>query len=531
MTFERSMSIFRQSLCCDRRALLSLIALAVVLKVIILLQNPILARDGIHHIRLAHELSERPWNTVLREQPFHPGYGFTLLVASHIFEAISPGPLTPCEWQWCAHLSSSLAGVLLILPLYGLARCFYSIRIAWLGCFLFLMLPTIAQVTTDALTESWYLLFVLSSLWALVHGVRTQRSNWFVLAGLLAGAGYLVRVEAIILPAAFLVFLMLWRHRPGAWLPSGTSLRNLAILSICFLLPPLPYMMAIGKLSNRPAVQTIAQSEPVAVVEGFFASQRLQDGVNGLHITSIQVLDALNVVLQAHLRAGHYFLWPLAALGLWMQLRQRRLDAGYVLMLILLGVHTMMLCRLAITSGYTSERHTLLTIALVAYAAGVGLWGLHLWLKHHGLASFRSLPLLLSILLIALCCLPQSLQPLHAKQEGHRQAGLWLKRKKLDPNRDQLIDPYGWVTFYCGFLKSPKPDRDNLRYVVGVIDPRDNDLNRIQEWKAGSLLEYEGKGYRYEAPPAVWSWPSEDKPKLIIRQRSEDSGLGSTFSY
>jgi hypothetical protein len=542
----------------DARAILSLVAVAVLLKVIVLLQHPILARDGIHHIKLAHELSSRSWTTVLQEQPFHPGYGFTLLVTSIIFDAISPGPLTPSEWQWCAHISSSLAGILLVLPLYGLARCFYSVRTAWLGCLCFLILPTVVQVTTDALTESWYLLFTLSALWALVHGVRSQRSSWFVLAGLFAGTGYLVRVEAIIIPATFVVFVLVWRSKLESWLPTGSSLRNLAILLACFFLPPLPYMMAIGKISNRPAVQTMAQAEttgnhqgsillprdlrlggslalpPLAdVSNALLASQRLQDGVNGLRITSIQVLDALEVVVQAHMRAGNYFLWPLAALGLWLQLRYRRMDTGIALLLILLTLHSIMLGRLALTSGYTSERHTLLAVALSSFAAAVGMIAMHNWVKRvmPWLWDHRRVHTTIGLLLLLVLCVPSAIRPLHHSQESHRQAGLWL-RKQMKYHRDQLVDPYGWATFYAGLAFSPKvTNRPDPRFTFGVIDPRDNDLNRIREWTEAKLTERVEGIFHFAPAPAVWNWPTVDKPKLIIRQRNDGEGLKDVFTF
>lgn len=509
----------------DARAIVSLVAIAILLKVIVLLQHPILARDGIHHIKLAHDLSSRSWTTVLQEQPFHPGYGFTLLVTSIIFEAISPGPLTPSEWQWCAHISSSLAGILLVLPLYGLGRCFYSLRTAWLGCLCFLILPTVVQVTTDALTESWYLLFALSALWALVHGVRSQRSSWFVLAGLFAGTGYLVRVEAIIIPATFVVFVLVWRSKLESWLPTGASLRNLAILLACFFLPPLPYMMAIGKISNRPAVQTMAQAETPTMVmsDALLASQRLQDGVNGLRITSIQVLDALEVVVQAHMRAGNYFLWPLAALGLWLQLRYRRMETGIALLLILFTLHSIMLGRLALTSGYTSERHTLLAVALSSFAAAVGMIAIHNWVKRvvPWMWDHRRIHNAIGLVLLMALCLPPAIRPLHHSQESHRQAGLWL-RKQMKYHRDQLVDPYGWATFYAGLSFAPKVShRDDPRYTFGIIDPRDNDLNRIREWKEADLLN--------QFP--IWQWPAEGNPKLMIRYKIECDGFGIPFTF
>ncbi|HMO36657.1 MAG TPA: hypothetical protein PKA06_11495, partial [Gemmatales bacterium] len=90
-------------------------------------------------------------------------------------------------------------------------------------------------------------------------------------------------------------------------------------------------MMAIGKLSNRPAVQTIVDAknisrtldsslfaiatsltpaqQPGFATEPLLATQRLQDGVNGLRITHRSWWDALDLVLRTHLRAGHYYLW------------------------------------------------------------------------------------------------------------------------------------------------------------------------------------------------------------------------------
>ncbi|MFT3881090.1 MAG: hypothetical protein QM703_15685 [Gemmatales bacterium] len=75
----------------DRVALCSLIAFALLLKIIILLQHPILARDGIMQVHFAHDLLEHPWPTTLREHPFHPGYAFSVAIGSLIFQVFDPG--------------------------------------------------------------------------------------------------------------------------------------------------------------------------------------------------------------------------------------------------------------------------------------------------------------------------------------------------------------------------------------------------------------------------------------------------------
>lgn len=500
---------------CDGSALLSLIAVALLLKIIVLLQSPILARDGIHHLHFAYDLTERPWTTVLREHPYHPGYAYSVVVASMIYELYDPGALTPSEWQWCGHLSSALAGILLVIPLYGLARCFYSIRTAWLGALLFLLLPVVVQTTTDALTESWYLLFVLTALWTLVQGVRSQRSSWFVITGLLAGAGYLVRVEALIIPGIYLVWMFLIRWQRRQLLPSGTSLRNIALLTSCFLLPPLPYMMTIGKISNRPVVQAIAAHDTterfdIAGPTHLFATQRLQDGVNGIRLDAIYWFDALKLVVLTHARAGHYFLWPLAFLGFVIIWRSRQHDPATWLLLSFFLLHTFMLSRLAFTAGYASERHLLLALAFVAQLAAVGIVSMKPWLRQRLSQNARITPAmnLTLALVIAGLCLPKALQPLHRSQEAHRQAGYWLA-DHLE-HSDLLVDPYHWASFYAGVSFMPKRTSHDSHSTLGIIDPRDADLNRQQAWKDAKLQEPEAK--------TIWHWPAEGHPKLIIRQ-------------
>lgn len=510
----------------DRTALLSLFVFALILKIIILLQQPILARDGILQIHFANDLLENPWASTVREHPFHPGYAFTVAVASLIFQVFNPGTLTPSEWQWCAHLSSSLAGLLLILPLYGLARCFYSIRTAWLATLMFILLPTVVQTTTDTLSESWYLLFMFAALWSLVHGVRSQRSSWFVMTGLLTGAAYLVRIEAVIIIAAlgFWSALSRWhQHKP---LPSGCCVRNFGILCACFLLPPLPYMVTIGKFSNRPVAQTIVQNtEPDTCLLGpgqLLASHRLQNGVDGIRRETVRWSEALWLVASTLGRAGHYLLWPLAGLGSFILWRTRRSDPAFIFMIFLCVLNLALLLRLALTAGYAAERHMLLFVALSAQAAAIGISALGQKLRQT-IVQVRWGRQVTGVLTAAfvILCLPKDVQPLHRSQEGHRQAGLWLA-VHMQYNNDVLVDPYNWASYYAGLAFVKKSSSTDPRYSMGVIDPRDNDLNRQRDWKEADLLDKRAK--------TVWSWPDPGQPKLIIRQ-VQMNGLGNTLTY
>lgn len=518
----------RQRFCSDRVALLSLIAIAALLKIIILLQHPILARDGIQHVRLAYDLLESPWASTLREHPYHPGYALTLTVSAVIYQLFDPGTLTPTEWQWCAHVSSSLAGILLVIPLYGLGRCFYSIRTAWLGSLLFITLPILAQTTADALTESWYLLFTLCALCTLVHGVRSRRSSWFVMAGLFAGLAYVVRIEAVILLAAMVVWTIHSRWRQAKPLPSGCSVRNVAIMMACFLLPPLPYMVTIGKFSNRPVVQQVVQLKNDSPLhfgpELLLASERLQPGVNGHLRSTVQWSEATLLMLTTHLRAGNFILWPLACLGLLVIWRVRRNDPAFLLLIGLVVLHTAMLMRLALTAGYVNERHTLLMMVLLAQIAAVGLLVLAQWLRRvvWQRPSLRTLSIGLIAVVLAADA-PKAIQPLHQGQEGHRQAGFWLA-EHFRYNHDSLVDPYSWASFYAGLSFKPRSTISDLGNTLGIIDPKDADLNRQRDWKNARLMEKNAN--------TIWCWPAQGKPKIIIKQVSSDGDhLGASFSY
>jgi hypothetical protein len=327
-----------------------------------------------------------------------------------------------------------------------------------------------------------------------------------------------VRVEALIVPATCVLWMFARRWQFQQLLPNGASLRNMAILSCCFVLPALPYMVTIGKLSNRPAVQTIASTPALPLMDNtqLLASQRLQDGVNGLHIERVRWSDALSLVSLTHLRAGNYILWPLAALGCYMFWRTQRHDAGYLLLAILVVLHTVMLVRLALTAGYASERHTLLVIAVVAQSAAVGFVGIKQWLKQllHGRRGVTQIVSALMLLGMLAVCLPKAVQPLHHSQEGHRQAGLWLA-EHAHFGSDKIVDPYTWASFYAGVAFKPPVVQDEPRCTLGIIDPKDIDLNRLRDWKKAKLTG--------EEADTVWTWPTVKQPKLIIRRQVASS--------
>src|SRR5437764_3284504 len=79
------------------------------------------ARDSIGFIRYALELERYPWKGVLEHSLQHPGYPAAILAVSWPVRQFLDGT-NYISMQLSAQLTSALAGVLLVIPMYYLGR-------------------------------------------------------------------------------------------------------------------------------------------------------------------------------------------------------------------------------------------------------------------------------------------------------------------------------------------------------------------------------------------------------------------------
>src|SRR2546425_1274729 len=69
------------------------------------------------------------------------------------------------------------------------------------------------RMGADALSDSTYLLFMLTGIWGCSEFLRSRRISWLFVAGLAAGIGFLARPEALLLPASLAATLVLMQCR------------------------------------------------------------------------------------------------------------------------------------------------------------------------------------------------------------------------------------------------------------------------------------------------------------------------------
>ncbi len=512
----------------DLGLILILLLVGTGIKSWLLTHTEVLAKDGIGFIQFASRLQQEPWVKVLREANQHPLYPIHVLVVSSILQGTNAAP--DClAWQRSAQVANALAGVLLAIPIYLLGRHFFGRRVGFTAALLFQLMPVPARITADALTEGTFLFLAAAALLFAAWGFQRRTWGWFALCGLAGGLAYLTRPEGALLilcTALMLVGLLFRRDWKSHW---QQTLLCTGSLGLATLLTVAPYWGIIGRLTPKPtANQILATTEQernrnhtVAASTALFAA-RFTPGVNGVGEEGVSPSFAVAKVLDELLTAFHYVLWlPALAAIFWFRRRLATEPALGLLALICL-IQLLVLCRLAITVGYVSERHTLLIVMCGYIVAAAGLFeAVRRWTAWNQARQFTNAEVgwrkllqpratLATVMLVLLGWgAVRTLRPLHPGKSGHKEAGFWLAQHT--DAHDQLVDPYGWASFYAGrIMAHPVPAPASTAAIARqyvIWEPHETDDTRLQiVQQVGGL----------EGREPVFTWPTGKRPRLVV---------------
>jgi hypothetical protein len=481
----------------DLALLALLMALAAGIGAWLFWHTEVAARDSIGYIRMAWMFQHQPWAAVLRNGGYHPGYPVLILAMSQVVRLCGSLP-EAVTMQVSAQLTSILASVLLVFPMFYLGRELFPRRVAFWACVLFLCLPASGRVLGDGVSEPTFLLFAVSALYLAVRALRGNSPVCFALCGVCGALAYLTRPEgALIVGVTGVVLLGMqavrtWRRPWRQTLLCGAAL-GLAAAAVASPLPlatgrviaknsgPLLLDAAEREVSaDSPAsipaqeAEALRQAPPVPAA-GLLLT--LPIGVwhseeKGHHSKLAWGLWALGFEI---MKGFHWVAWVPALLGLWwFRDRLRTTPGSWVVLLLCLSI-ALLLLSVAILLGYVSDRHTLLLILCGSYWAVAAVVLLSHWcsavvLPRLSLRVGAGLCTALVVLGLAGSALPKTLEPLHANRSGFRAAGIWLG-EQLRPG-DQVVDPYCWTSYYSGYLfqqVNPSPGegtRETMTYVV-----------------------------------------------------------------
>lgn len=434
-------------------------------------------------------------------------------------------------------LASILASLLVILPLYSLAKQLYGPHIAFFLVGIFSVLPVWVEVSANGISDPLSLLFAVAAIQTLLYGMNLSGVSlvyYSLLSGWFIGLGYLVRPDVAILGLSLGLVVL---GRLLISLKSRTDSREWFRMLICGLLLTsatltivLPYRSLIGRWTNKRTgdalIDTLKGEEvekdiekrvipevglaPVGVP--LFAAWRTQS-----ETTATEALTwSFRATSLEFLKASFYIFPLFGAIGLIRFFRSQRTEEfnsdfsaeSNRLMWMLFTwalLHFLVLILVAFKAGYISERHTLPIVLVCILFSGSGLSSYSKWLaqkfpKQTDHQWFR---------IVALCLLFVpfflSFKTLHKQRVGHKEAGLWLKQNGV--NEYWLVDPYGWVGFYSGrTLEMPpmvNPRVGPKQYAVWEPNGKEPESKTpLYPW-AKSLIQQGRLIYAYppDAPP------------------------------
>lgn len=513
----------------DYLRLAALFAVAVAIHVWLVAHTAVPARDSLGYARLALNFADpnkarateepRLRIDVIRTAEQPPGYPIAVWVTMKVLKNVTHLP-DPDLSLLATQVANAVAAVLLVVPIYLTGRILFGRNVGFAAALLFQVLPVPARVTSDGLSEGVYLLVVAVAILLGVRAARRPAIGGFLLCGLATGASYLVRPEGLLVAGA--VGLVIVAAGVSRRWPRDQALGRLTALCVGMALVALPYMVLIGKLTNKPTGDHMLSpfddpreqiwkgqpgtQAPAARNPALFAKWWNPDVDEGRS----RVMWAIEATGSEVTKALHYVIAGLAVLGLFAHRRQLFAPDAGMWVLVILGVMSFaLLVYLAARIGYVSERHTLLFVliscvfaaaALEPLAQLVGQTPRVRWLTWCGL-----------LLALVATSVPYTLKTMHPQREGHKHAGQWLAQHIQEG--DWLIDPLTWGEWYAGrTLYRTVEHRGNPAVVWVIVEKgKTSPHSRLPQWQ--EALQ------RVEQGELVYQWPEaakDDQPRVCV---------------
>jgi hypothetical protein len=415
----------------------------------------VLYADGLRYIRQARTLERGSWREGLAEAVDHPVYPLEVVLAHRLI-----GGTSPDSWQAAAQAASIVAGILLVVPLYLVARELFGGSRALLACALVYIVPLTGHVFADALSESTFLLFWIWGFWTALRFLRSGALAWLPPFFVFSALAYFTRPEGLLLPLALIAalgVLPFWRRLALGRAQWWAAMGMLLFAPACLIGP---YVAIKGGIGTKPSIARLlgtAPKSPPLAVERQHPLDPDQSAATTLVLASKAVFEAvrdavsipllpmvlIGLILMPRPDADEESQWPSGGWG-----------RAWLFVAIVVAASVLALVRLYATGGYCSPRHALILSLLFIPAAAHGIQqtvavvGAVLEQRLPAAARRAVGPVLWSLVLggLAGTLAPRTLAPLNEGLGAYRNAGRWL-RAHIEPGC-RVVDVSGWSLFY-----------------------------------------------------------------------------------
>jgi hypothetical protein len=455
-------------------SILLTIALGVGLYLII--TTAVIAKDAVTFIRYAQEFDKAPAMTMADEFQ-HPGYPW-LILAAHKITAVFYPDSSVMRWVYCGQGVALLFRLLTIIAVYFLGKRLFDARLSFFAALILVFLPEPAKYGSDALSDWPHLFFLVAGFLFLVIGAVNNNRWLFGLAGLSAGAGYLVRPECaqIIVLGSFWCGLQIVRSKSA--ITRSRAISSFMLLLAAFMIFAAPYMKLKGAVFPKKDVGRFSAESKQEIVSPV-ATPTVPSAAEASRYTPTRIAGAVGKFAQQTSQTLMWFFVLPLLIGIYNWFKKRKwYDAEKFFIIILIAVNLSVLVWLYCRHGYMSDRHTLPLMTVLVLFIPAGLQELALWLEKKVSGEVRSdsgsgRRFYFVVLLAAgiFICVPKLLKPIRIEERGYKMAADWLAANTK--SSDVVAVPDKRINFYAGRM-GPVYEDENIpagpAYVVKKIN-------------------------------------------------------------
>ena len=481
--------------------LMGFMALAFIIRLFFLRYEYVLSPDGVYYAILGKNLISGNLKDGLSTY-WPPLYPLLIGISSFIFQ----------DLEFSGRFTSVLAGSLLVIPVYLLIRNFHGKDVASLGTILIIVYPSLISYSTKVATESTYTLFLMIGILVGWYALSKGNTYTFLLPGLVFGACYLIRPEAI----GYMGLMMLLTISTGLIRKPLTFKRillNNIVLISGFVILALPYILYIHQETGKWTISekfsanfgsvslfTLSEDKSTTLADRLYAGSHSIDehSDSGLKLNPSESINLnLSEIMINSIKGLKYnyeaaipktfpiFFIILSAIGLfrtgWLQERASR-----EVYLLLFFISTII--------GYSvtepNPRYLVPQLPILIYWAANGIVELENWfietfkhLKRISLVKDRRIIRAFIVAVVLFTLMPGITYPMRGNKLDQpieqKQVALWIKEHAH--SRPLIMSTGPWAAFYSGGEHLYLPDeeysvvieyarRKNVNYIV--IDER-----------------------------------------------------------
>jgi len=399
-------------------------------------RTDVLFADGLRYIAQAQAFERGSADDAVKHAVDHPAYPLLIVAAHRVI-----GGDGPDAWQAAAQVASAVAGVFLVVPLYLVSRELFGDACAASACLLVFAVPLTGHVFADTLSESTFLLFWTSGLWAALRFFRGGALRWVPAVVGFSALAYWSRPEGLLLPAAVVATLA----ASPVWVARGLGRRGLVVAAVLVVgLAGLigPYVALKGGLGTKPSIARLLGTAPRSAAHAVERQRPLEPGQSAAKTYTLAAKAVGRSVADA-------VTWPLLALAVvgLLGLRPRGAAVRQWRLLAVIGAASALaLVRLYVTGGYCSPRHALVPALILIPAAASGVQRLIDAATRR--PRVRSACWASAFAAVVTWNSPESFARVNEGLDGYKQAGRWLSAHADGGSR--VVDLTGWSQFYGG---------------------------------------------------------------------------------